>query len=99
MVKTNVTKKDEKVGETLSMSPEQICAMFYVLVRQNQCMGDDNVMSFPMELFKTLPKKPKLLFYKKNGCLVAKVPDEDIAEIKALQEKPDIYVEEKKIIQ
>ena len=96
-VRMNVTKKvKQKTAETINMSPEQVCALFYILVRQNECMGEGNVMSFPLELFKTLPKSPKLLFEKKDGCLVVTIPEDSDGFGK--KKESDIFVPENKLI-
>jgi hypothetical protein len=104
MVTTNVTKKKEKVEESKMELAEgsadvtltDIYAMFWYLVRQNKNLKEGNVMSFPVEGFKTLPKKPQLIFNREvidgKEYLIVDIPDES-AEESAL-----LYVPKKKLI-
>jgi hypothetical protein len=48
---------------------EDIYKMFYILVRQNQEANPGTVLSFPLEVFKTLPQKIQIAFEKKDGRL------------------------------
>jgi hypothetical protein len=56
------------------MTLHDIYALFYILVRQNQHQNPNSVMSFPLQVFKTLPKKPVLAFVKKQGRLFVSIP-------------------------
>lgn len=56
------------------MTLQDIYAMFYVLVRQSQKQKPGSKMSFPLEVFKTLPKKPQIHFERKDGRLFAWIP-------------------------
>lgn len=56
------------------MTLQDIYAMFYVLVRQNQINNPGSTMCFPLEVFKTLPKKPQIYFEKVDGKLYAWIP-------------------------
>jgi hypothetical protein len=56
---------------------EDIYKMFYILVRQNQEANPGTVLSFPLEVFKTLPQKIQIAFEKKDGRLFCSVPYEE----------------------
>ena len=56
---------------------EDIYKMFYILVRQNQEANPGTVLSFPIDVFKTLPKKLQMSFEKKGGRLFCSVPYEE----------------------
>lgn len=84
----------EEKAEPLNITANQVNALFWVLVRQNQNMGENNVLRFPMELLKTVPKNPQLLFEKKGGFLLARIPGEEAK----MPEQSDIYVPDKKLI-
>lgn len=57
------------------MTLQDIYAMFYILVRQSQTVKPGSKMSFPLEAFKTLPKKPAIYFERKHGRLFAWIPE------------------------
>ena len=59
------------------ISQEDIIKMFFILIRQNQEVNNGATMSFPLEIFKTLPKKLELSFEKKDGRLFVSVPFEE----------------------
>lgn len=96
MVKQNKRSgKKHKPVEKLDMTLKDIYGLFYILVRQNQAQGKDNVLAFPEELFETLPKSPKIQFIKKDGCLIATIP-EDSDDF--FGEKSDVILPDKSLI-
>lgn len=73
--------RPEQKPEPLEMTKDDICAMFYILVRQNQQvkpgspkLDPGKKLSFDMKVFKTLPKVPELVFVKEHGRLFVSVP-------------------------
>lgn len=75
-------KLDKNVDEEMHlekgscpMTLQDIYAMFYVLVRQNQKVNPGSKMSFDLNVFKTLPKQPKIYFEQKHGRLFAWIPE------------------------
>ena len=56
------------------MTLHDIYAMFYILVRQTQKQNPNSVMSFPLDVFNTLPKRPELFFEKKHARLFVSIP-------------------------
>lgn len=60
--------------DSANMTLQDIYAMFYILVRQSQELKPGSKMSFPLEVFKTLPKKPQIYFENKHGRLFAWIP-------------------------
>lgn len=87
-------KKMRLSAGSADITLNDIYAMFYVLVRQNKAQGKDNVMSFPLGVFKTLPKSPQLSFINKDGCLIVDIPEEDDPNA----EKSDLYLPNKQLI-
>lgn len=93
--KEQVNEAQMQIAEgSAKITLNDVYAMFYVLVRQNEQMADGNVMSFPLEVFKTLPKKPRLQFINQDGFLTVTIPDDN--EFKA--GKTDLYLPEKSLI-
>ena len=74
-------KPEQPESIACEMTKDDICAMFYILVRQNQQVkpGSPNLdpgkkLSFDLKVFKTLPKEPALVFVKEHGRLFVSIP-------------------------
>ena len=54
-----------------------VCAMFYLLLKQNQKLHPGSKMAFDLNAFKNLPKKVAINFLadKKAGKLLAWIPE------------------------
>ncbi len=83
------------------MTLHDIYAMFYILVRQNHQikpghpeLDPQKKLSFPVEVFKTLPKKPKLVFLKEHGRIFVSIP----LKPSDLKKKSGLHLPKKKII-
>jgi hypothetical protein len=76
-----IDRPEEIQENTIAMTKDDICAMFYMLVRQNHQvkpgspeLDPGKKLSFDLKLFKTLPKKPELIFVKEHGRLFVSIP-------------------------
>jgi len=54
---------------------QDVYALFYILLRQNQKLHPGSKMSFDLNVFKGLPKQVKVNFQRKNGRLFAWIPE------------------------
>jgi len=75
---------------------EDIYKMFYILLRQSQDLKPGSKMSFPLEVFKTLPKQIQVSFERKHGRLFAWIPEKKSERKKA---KSRLLLPNDKIIQ
>ena len=93
-----------KLGKgSCPMTLHDIYAMFYILVRQNQQKKQGSAeldpgkkLSFPLEVFKTLPKVPKLIFEKEHGRLFVSIPVKPNSQKK---KKRKLFLPDRRIIQ
>ena len=60
---------------SVDVTLEDVYKMFYILLRQSQSLKPGSKMSFPLGVFKTLPKKVKVNFLRKDGRLFAWIPE------------------------
>lgn len=72
---------DEKPEEKLDLEEgsaevtlQDVYAMFYLLVKQNQLLNPGSKMAFDINAFKTLPKKVAVNFQREGNRLYAWIP-------------------------
>lgn len=79
----------------VEMTPQQVNILFYLLVKQNQELHPGSKMSFPLQVFKNLPKELAIHFERKHGRLFAWIP----SKRKDRERKSsNIYIPKNKII-
>ncbi len=54
---------------------KDVYVMFYIMLKQSQTLKPGSKLSFPLSVFKNLPKNIKVDFQKKNGRLFAWIPE------------------------
>lgn len=54
---------------------EDVYKMFFILLRQSQSLKPGSKVSFPLNVFKTLPNKIRVNFLRKDGRLFAWIPE------------------------
>ena len=75
MVEQEPEEKLELEEGSAKVTLQDAFAMFYILLRQSQKLKPGSKMSFPLQVFKTLPKQVKVSFMNKNGKLFAWIPE------------------------
>ena len=75
MVEQEPDKEPELEEGSAKVTLQDVYAMFYILLRQSQKLKPGSKMSFPLQVFKTLPKQVKVSFMQKNGKLFAWIPE------------------------
>lgn len=71
MAEEEIQQNDGSAKVTL----EDVYKMFYILIRQAQELQPGVKLSFPLGVFKTLPKQIKVNFQQKSGRLFAWIPE------------------------
>jgi hypothetical protein len=90
-------KKDELDLEegSVKITLKDIYVMFYILLRQSQNLKPGSKMSFPLGVFKTVPKKISVSFERKHGRLFAWIPEK---RKRKKAEKSKLYLPGRRII-
>ena len=94
MVNQEPEEKLDLEEGSCEMTLKDIYVLFYILVKQNQERNPGSQMSFPLELFKNLPKKLGVNFERKHGRLFAWIP----SKAKDRKKKCKLILPERKII-
>jgi hypothetical protein len=94
MVKPEPEEKLELEEGSAEVTLQEVYAMFYLLVKQNQQLNPGSKMAFDINAFKTLPKKVCVNFQREGDKLLAWIPGKP----KDRKKKSKLFLPDKRII-